>query len=58
MQLRFLGQAYSADNYQVETIASAQKGQFLGQTYSLRRPVQTFTPQRGLRKYSGLIYGR
>lgn len=59
MQLRFLGQAYSNSNSQVETITSDRTGKFLGQSYTLRRPVPTFKPkpQLGLRKYRGVAYG-
>ncbi len=45
MQLRFLGQTYSHSNSQVDTIPSEITGQFLGQNYTLRRPVTPFKSQ-------------
>ena len=57
MELRFLGQAYSTSNYQVDTIASEHTGHFRGHSYTLRRPRQTFKSQLGVRKYRGVIYG-
>ena len=57
MELRFLGQSYSTSNNSVETIPSDRTARFLGQKYNLRRPVQTFKPQLGLRKYRGVTYG-
>ena len=57
MKLRFLGQAYSASNTSVETIASDCTARFLGRKYHLRRPVQTSQKtQLGLRKYRGVVY--
>ena len=58
MQLRFLGQAYSTSNHQVDTVPTAHQAHFLGQSYTLRRPLQTFKPPLGLRKYHGVAYGR
>ncbi len=57
MKLRFLGEAYSTNNNQVETIASEHTAHFLGQSYTTRRPVQTSNSQLGLRKYRGVAYG-
>ena len=57
MRLRFLGQAYSTSNHQIETIPSDHTARFLGQSYHLRRPVKTFKSQLGVRKYRGIAYG-
>ena len=59
MKLRFLGQTYSHSNSQVDTITSEITGQFLGQNYTVRRPVPSFKSQSqlGLRKYRGVSYG-
>ena len=57
MKLRFLGQTYSTSNNQVETTVSENTARFLGQRYTLRRPVQSFKPKLGLRKYRGIAYG-
>ncbi|MDJ0632592.1 MAG: DUF4278 domain-containing protein [Xenococcaceae cyanobacterium MO_188.B29] len=57
MKLRFLGQVYSTSNNQVETIPSGYTACFLGQSYTLRRPIQTFKSQLGTRKYRGVAYG-
>ena len=57
MKLHFLGQAYSTSNNQVETIPSDYTAHFLGQRYTLRRPIQIFKPQLGMRKYRGVVYG-
>ena len=57
MKLRFLGQAYSASNNQVETIPSEHTARFLGQRYTIRRPVQTINSPLGVRKkYRGVPY--
>ena len=57
MKLRFLGQAYSASNHQVETLASGDTAHFLGQSYTIRRPVQTIHSQINVRKkYRGVVY--
>ena len=55
--LRSLRQTYSAANHQVETVASDCTARFLGQNYTLRRPIQTFKSQLGVRKYRGVVYG-
>ncbi|ELS04886.1 hypothetical protein Xen7305DRAFT_00046220 [Xenococcus sp. PCC 7305] len=57
MKLRFLGQAYSASDNQVETVATTHTAHFLGQIYTPRRPVQPFQSKLGLRKYRGISYG-
>ena len=57
MKLRFLGQAYSAKNNQVETVETEHKARFLGQSYIPHRPVQPFNSKLGLRKYRGIAYG-
>ncbi|MDJ0904255.1 MAG: DUF4278 domain-containing protein [Xenococcus sp. MO_188.B8] len=57
MKLRFLGQAYSAKNNQVETVATEHTARFLGQSYIPHRPVQPFNSKLGLRKYRGIAYG-
>ena len=57
MQLRFLGQAYSAFHKQVKTNSSEHTAHFLGQSYTPRRPVKTSNYQLGLRKYRGIAYG-
>ncbi len=57
MELRFLGQTYTTAKHQVPTIATENTAHFLGQSYTVRRPVQTFKPQLGLRKYRGISYG-
>ncbi len=57
MKLRFLGQTYSTANHRVPTVATENTAHFLGQSYTVRRPVQTFKPQLGLRKYRGISYG-
>ena len=56
MELRFLGQTYPATNNQVPTIATEKIVRFRGQSYRVRRTVQTFQPQLGLRKYRGVSY--
>ena len=57
MELRFLGQTYSTSNNSVETVAIPCTARFLGKSYTMRRPVQTFKPQLGLKKYRGISYG-
>ncbi len=57
MQLRFLGQAYSTSDYQIETIPSQHTARFRGQSYTPHRPVKTTNSQLGLRKYRGVFYG-
>ena len=56
MKLRFLGQTYSASNNRVETIASDCTARFLGRNYTIRRPVQIFKSQLGVKKYRGVFY--
>ncbi len=60
MELRFLGQTYATANHRVPTVTTENTAYFLGQSYTVhtvRRPVQTFKPQLGLRKYRGISYG-
>ncbi len=57
MKLRFLGQAYSTKNHQVETTTSEHTARFLGQSYIPHHPVQPFNSKLGLRKYRGIAYG-
>ncbi len=57
MELRFLGQSYSAASNQIQTEISGETACFRGQTYSLRRPIKTFKSELGLRKYRGVSYG-
>ena len=57
MKLRFLGQAYTANNDLVPTIAIPYIACFRGQTYKLRRPVAQYKSQLGVRKYRGVAYG-
>lgn len=57
MRLRFLGHAYYTFDRQIETVASQHTAHFLGQSYTLRRPIQTYKSQLGIRKYRGVIYG-
>ena len=57
MQLRFMGQTYSADSNGVETVATQQTASFKGQKYQVRVPVQTVKSQSPqLRKYRGVTY--
>ncbi len=57
MELRFLGQTYVTANHRVPTVATENTAHFLGHSYTVRRPVQTFKPQLGFRKYRGISYG-
>ncbi len=57
MKLHFLGQTYATSNSQIETIPSDHTARFLGQPYHIRRPVKTFKPQLGAKKYRGVAYG-
>ena len=58
MELRFLGQTYSAVNNTVETTAIPQTARFLGRSYTMRRPVKSLQTksQLGLKKYRGVAY--
>ena len=56
MKLRFLGQNYSANRVRVETIPSDITICFRGQPYTLRRPIESFKPQFGIRTYRGVLY--
>ncbi len=57
MKLRFLGQAYSTSNNQIETIPSEHTARFLGRTYTPYLPIQTVNSRSGVKKYRGVIYG-
>ncbi len=57
MKLRFLGQAYSANNNQIETLPSEHQARFLGQSYTPRRPVNAAKSRLGVCKYRGVAYG-
>ena len=57
MKLRFLGQAYSTSNNQIETIPSEHTARFLGQSYTPRRPIQTVNSRSEVKKYRGVAYG-
>lgn len=57
MQLKFLGQTYSASSDRVKTIPAGETARFLGNSYQLRRSPRTFTSQQGARKYRGVAYG-
>ncbi|MEM8723052.1 MAG: DUF4278 domain-containing protein [Cyanobacteria bacterium P01_G01_bin.39] len=57
MKLRFLGQTYSSQNNNLETIAAEHTARFLGQSYIPRRPISVATkPQLGSFKYRGVTY--
>ena len=55
-KLRFFGQNYSPSNDKVVTIPSDIRICYRGQSYLLRRPLQSFTPQFVIRKYRGILY--
>lgn len=59
MQLRFLGQTYTASENSIETAAIPQTARFLGRSYTMRRPVKSLQlkSQLGLKKYRGVAYG-
>ena len=57
MELRFLGNTYSASNYRVNTVNTETTGRFLGKTYTVCRPDRNFQPTLGLKKYRGVTYG-
>lgn len=58
MKLRFLGKTYTSLDNQIETVPSEHTARFLGQNYTLRRPILTPTKaQFGVRKYRGVFYG-
>jgi hypothetical protein len=62
MKLRFLGQTYSSSNISINTVDTENTARFLGQIYTLRRPVQhlrlksQLKSQLGLKKYRGVSY--
>ena len=59
MKLRFLGQTYSATNNLVETQAIPYTARFMGQSYTLRQPLNNLQleSQPRLKKYRGVAYG-
>ena len=57
MKLRFLGQAYSKSNNQIETQPSIHTARFLGQSYTPCQPLLSAKSQLGVRKYRGVVYG-
>lgn len=56
MQLHFLGKAYTTHNVRVETVPSDLTARFRGQTYHLRRPIQTYRSPLDVRIYRGIAY--
>ncbi|MEM6697810.1 MAG: DUF4278 domain-containing protein [Bacteroidota bacterium] len=56
MELRFSGQSYASNTRRVPTVTTENTAHFLGQGYTVRRPVQIFRPQTGLKKYRGISY--
>jgi hypothetical protein len=56
MKLRFLGQAYSTSNNQIETIASKDTACFRGKTYTPSRPIPTVNSPSSTKKYRGVVY--
>ncbi len=56
MQLRFLGQAYSASKFHIETIPSEYTARFLGQTYLPHYPLSTVNAKAAILKYRGVAY--
>ena len=58
MELRFMGQTYSANNNKVTTVATQQTASFKGQKYQVRVPIQTAKSQLNTeaRKYRGVTY--
>lgn len=58
MELRFMGQVYSASKSRVRTIATEQTACFKGQKYQIRVPVQTVQSidNAGIKKYRGVAY--
>lgn len=57
MQLKFLGQTYSASSDRIKTIPTSETACFRGKSYQLRRSVGIFASQPGVRKYRGVAYG-
>ena len=56
MELRFLGQTYSASSIRVKTTPSKYNARFLGRMYSPRLPIKPVKSQLGLKKYRGIPY--
>ena len=59
MKLRFLGRVYPASINSVETVAMPQTARFMGQSYTLRQPLNNLQleSQPILKKYRGVAYG-
>ncbi|MBE9171385.1 DUF4278 domain-containing protein [Pleurocapsales cyanobacterium LEGE 06147] len=57
MKLRYRGISYQPQEALVEIIPSNIAARFLGKTYVVRRPVNSFSPRLGLRQYRGIAYG-
>lgn len=59
MELRFLGNTYSASDNSIETVAIPYLARFRGQSYILHRPIKNLQlkPKLGLKKYRGVAYG-
>lgn len=57
MQLSFLGNTYNRQPHTIEIAETETTARFLGNTYSLRRPIHT-SPTSALshRKYRGVAY--
>ncbi|MEM7592000.1 MAG: DUF4278 domain-containing protein [Cyanobacteria bacterium P01_A01_bin.83] len=57
MKLRFLGQAYSVNQNQMETFTTEHTARFLGQNYIPRRPLSVaIKATSGTLKYCGADY--
>jgi hypothetical protein len=59
MKLRYRGRVYFTQDNPIETVAIDKTARFLGQNYTLRRPLQTFNSTNstlGLCKYRGVEY--
>ena len=56
MELKFRGSTYNYQPATLETPKSEINGHFLGQTYSIRRPLVTKISTYAHRKYRGVAY--
>lgn len=56
MQLSYRGASYQAKSRNIETVESGMSGQFLGQTYPIRRSQSIPKHSLGIRKYRGIPY--
>ncbi len=56
MKLRYRGHIYFTQDNHIETVAIDKTARFLGQNYTLRRPLQTFNFSSSLGKYRGVEY--